>query len=555
MRALGLPRLAFLALTLPLVGSAVGVGCGASEDLALEDEDDDDNGSDGTTANNGGGPGDTTGFTGNDDLPGSTCEGTGNSYIGCEFWPTVTANNVWSIFDFAVVVANASPNPVEATVERDGSVVTTATIPAESLETIYLPWVPALKGDDADECGAATPINASVKLSGGAYHLTTNAPVTVYQFSALQYAATGGPPGKSWAGCPGDLPCRFGPPVGCFSYSNDASRLLPTTALTGNNRVAGWEGWSGTNPQSPLDMGGSLTITGTEDDTDVRVTLSATAQLRAGGGLAAASGNSTVNFTLQAGEVAELVGTGQSDFSGSVVAADKPVQVITSMPCVNIPSTQPACDHIEETVFPAETLGQRYFVTRPAHPNRGTAPHHVRIYGNVDGTSLSYPGERPPGAPTSIDAGQVVDLANVNVDFEVVGDNAFSVGTFMLGASIVDPGTGEKGDPSQSFATAVEQYRTDYIFLAPTDYDENYVQITGPADAVLTLDGQPVTVAGTPVASAFSTWRVLLGSGNNGAHRLTSDQPVGIQVAGYGQFTTYLYPGGSDLLQIAPPPD
>src|SRR5262245_23532676 len=29
------------------------------------------------------------------------------TYIGCDFWPTVTLNAVWSIFDFAVVVANA----------------------------------------------------------------------------------------------------------------------------------------------------------------------------------------------------------------------------------------------------------------------------------------------------------------------------------------------------------------------------------------------------------------------------------------------------------------
>src|SRR5688572_13989327 len=28
------------------------------------------------------------------------------SYVGCDYWPTVTANGVWSIFDFAVVVSN-----------------------------------------------------------------------------------------------------------------------------------------------------------------------------------------------------------------------------------------------------------------------------------------------------------------------------------------------------------------------------------------------------------------------------------------------------------------
>ena len=40
------------------------------------------------------------------------------SYIGCDYWPTVTTNPVWSIFDFTVVVANTQS--VAATVHRDG---------------------------------------------------------------------------------------------------------------------------------------------------------------------------------------------------------------------------------------------------------------------------------------------------------------------------------------------------------------------------------------------------------------------------------------------------
>ena len=48
--------------------------------------------------------------------------------------------------------------------------------------------------------------------------------------------------------------------------------------------------------------------------------------------------------------------------------------------------------------------------------------------------------------------------------------------------------------------------------------------------------------------------RHKLGPGNSGAHTLTSTQPVGIQVMGYGAYTSYQYPGGSDLTAIAPPP-
>src|SRR5262245_7346176 len=38
------------------------------------------------------------------------------SYVGCDYWPTVTANNVWSIFDYTVVVSNTSSTAVDVTV-------------------------------------------------------------------------------------------------------------------------------------------------------------------------------------------------------------------------------------------------------------------------------------------------------------------------------------------------------------------------------------------------------------------------------------------------------
>ena len=54
--------------------------------------------------------------------------------------------------------------------------------------------------------------------------------------------------------------------------------------------------------------------------------------------------------------------------------------------------------------------------------------------------------------------------------------------------------------------------------------------------------------------SGYGVARYKLGAGNAGAHVLSSTDPVGIQVMGYGQYTSYQYPGGSDLTAIAPPP-
>ncbi len=468
------------------------------------------------------------------------------TYLGCDFYPTVNANNVWSIFDFAAVVANAGDSAATVTVTKGGAAVgSPVTIQPNALATIYLPWVPELKGPDADCMGGAMPLTQSVNSAQGAYHLVSTLPVTVYQFNALEYKPQGGPPGKNWGNCPGD---QCGLP--CFSYSNDASLLLPSTALTANYRVTGYPSWQTAN------IGATLTITGTQDNTKVTVTLSPTATIQAGGGIAAASGGQKSTFSLNQGQVVELVAGVTSDFSGSLVQADKPVQVITGLPCVDIPDGTQACDHIEQSVFPAETLGKHYVVTRPTGPGGQAVGAVMRIYGNVNNTHLTYPSGSVAGAPATINAGQVVDMGVVNSDFEVQGDHEFAVAMFQQGGEVADPSGSGEGDPSQSLATAVEQFRTKYIFLAPNDYDQNFVDIVAPAGVQMMLDGANVTAVGKPIGtSTFQVHRVALSGGsNNGAHVLTSTQPVGIQVIGYGSYTSYQYPGGLNLNLIAPPP-
>jgi hypothetical protein len=482
------------------------------------------------------------------------------SYVGCDYWPTVVANNVWSIFDFAVVVANAGSEPAMVTITGPMGTSQVQTVAPDDLVKFYLPWVPALKGADSDTCGAAMPLTASVLQPGGAYHLVSSVPVTVYQFNALEYEGKGGPKGKDWSQCPGNQTCTENGntgTIGCFSYTNDSSLLLPTTALTGNYRVTAYPGWSPSvsGMATPL-MGSYVAITATTSGTHARVLLSATADILAGTGVQATPAGGELDLTLDAGDVAELV-TDQGDtfdLSGSLVLADQPVQVITGSPCTDIPEGAPACDHLEQTVFPAETLGKQYFVNVPSGPSGYPVNHVVRMYGNVDGTTLTYAPSAPSGCPATLDAGQVVDCGQVDVDFEVTGSNEFAVGTFMLGGTIVDP-AGTLGDPSQSMIPSVEQYRTKYVFLAPDDYDVSYIDVIAPAGAELVLDKATVDFGSrTAIADGYDVWRVGLVQSSNGAHTLEASTEVGIQVLGYGSYTSYQYPGGLNLKRISPPP-
>lgn len=428
------------------------------------------------------------------------------SYVGCDFWPTVVDNIVWSIFDYAVVVANAGEEEAEVTVTRNGAVAGTAKVAPNSLETIYLPWVEELKNTKSIIACAPTSLKTeTVRATGGAYHLVSTRPVTVYQFNAIEYAGVGGPPGKDWSSCGGNQ-C-FG--LECASYTNDASLLLPSTALTGNYRITGVPAW----PDADFEYPPYFAVTGIVDGTSVTVKLSDTASVAGGGGIASAGPNGTVSFSLNSGDVVMLVGGMGADFSGSLVTATAPVQVIAGIGCTDMPHGTEACDHVEESVFPAETLGKRYYVTVPTSHHGTPVGHVVRIYGNVDGTKLTYPGANP-GAPGFIQAGEVVDLGVVTQDFEIVGDHEFAVASFQVGAGMIDPGlptNQQKGDPAQSLMTAVEQYRKKYVFLAPSDYDVSFVDIVQPLSAQVLVDGAPTGAAPVGLSSGFGLTRFMLG--------------------------------------------
>jgi hypothetical protein len=487
----------------------------------------------------------------------TTCAGaaTLHSYIGCDYWPTVTANNVWSIFDYAVVVANAEATAAQITVTGPGGTNQTATVAPNGLTKIYLPWVAPLKGPDTDNCGTATPMTASVLARGAAYHLVSSIPVTVYQFNALEYVGQGGPSGKSWASCPGNTVCTQDlQAVGCYSFSNDASLLLPSTAMTGNYLVVGHGGWSAAM------MGATTSITATAANTTVTIKVSSTGHILAGGNIAATAAGGTLTLNLNAGDVAELVGGSPDtdDNSGSIITANNPIQVITGLPCLDVPDNSPACDHVEETVLPAETLGDDYIVTQPTGPLANAVVHNVRLYGEFPSTTLTYSPSMPSGCPTTLTTGQVVNCGQVSQDFEVKGSQPFAVATYSDGASVVDPNTAapnQQGDPDESMAVAVKQYRTDYVFLAPTDYTNNYVDVIAPSGTAVTIDGATSTATATPVGSSgFGILRIKLSNSGTGAHTLTANNPVGIQVMGYGSYTSYTYPGGLDLQHISPPP-
>jgi hypothetical protein len=412
--------------------------------------------------------------------------------------------------------------------------------------TFFLPWVAPLKHWNAVCDTDITQPNpgalASLAVTGGAYHLTSTVPVTVYQFNPLEYKGQGGPAGKDWTGCSSCFP-------GCNSYTNDASLLLPSTALTASYVVTAMAGINVSDIQTP----GYITVTGLQPATTVQVKVSSTGTIQASTGITGGGPGAIFSFMVNQGDVVLLAGTPTSDLGGTEVRATQPVQVMTGNPCIYLPNDRQACDHLEETVHPVETLGKHYFVARPTGPRGSAAPQIVRLFGVIDGTNLTYPAGPPPGAPSTLNLGQVVDLGQVDMDFEITSDQPFEIATYQVGNTIVDPSLTSEGDPAQSTVASVEQFRKKYVFLAPNDYDKSFADVIAPRDAQLTLDGTPVTISGSPIGG-YAVIRIPLPMGTaGGQHLIEASTEVGLQVSGYGYATSYQYPGGLNLIGIAAP--
>jgi hypothetical protein len=457
------------------------------------------------------------------------------SHLGCEFWPTVTPNPVMSIFDFAVMVVNPGTAPADIVVTQGAASITTDTVDASSVKLIFLPWVTALKGPDFDACGAGgLGADASALVAAGAYKLTTTVPVAAFQYNPVEGSGVGGPPGKDWSTCP--TTCGFG----CYSATGDSSLLLPTTSLGTAYRPTGAPGFPAAG------LGPYLAVTATADATTVTVTPSA--DIMAGGSITAHPAGQAFDLPLDAGDVAVLTTDPASNLGGTLLASDKPIQVLSGVACADIPDGYQACDHIEDTALPVPALGKHYIVSLPEGLQSKEAPHIIQFVGHVPGTTLTYPGGAPPGAPSTLNAGQVVSLGVVTIPFEVVGSQPFAVGSFLPGSDVLDSLYSQTGDPSLRNIVPVEHYLTQYAVSLSPSFMVSDLDVTLPVKAHLALDGNLVpNLVASIGGGTFGVVHIAMPANPGGFHLLTADQPFSVQIIGYDRASSYAHPGGANV--------
>jgi hypothetical protein len=421
----------------------------------------------------------------------------GLSYIGCDYYPTVTQqlDPYTNGTTYAVAVANTAAEAATITITRGDQTVVTDTVAPSDVKVIPLPWVNEL-------CLGTGP---SKVVPDGSYRLRSNQPVTVYQYNPL-----------------------------AANVTNDASLMLPVNVWGGDYVVAAWPFWAS--------YPGFYSVTARHDGTTV--TLAPPMQgsvVQAGGGVDG-QGNGVV--TLNEGDVLQVVTGNGGDLTGTLLSADKPIQVLGGHDCTQVPIGIAACDHLEESMFPIDALATDYIVVPPVQvPNDQLEKAQVvRVIAAFDNTTLTFEPDQP-GNKVLANAGDFVELVSTTAKFKVSADKKILVAQYMVGQSA---GFGTS-DPAMLVAVATEQYRKSYLFHAPVGWSANYVDIIAPDGAAVTVDGAAVGGFAGIAGTGFSVAHVKLSNAGNGNHTVNSDQKVGISVYGVLNYGSYWYPGGLDL--------
>lgn len=480
------------------------------------------------------------------------------SNVGCEFWAADLDQqdglNDPASAPWGVVLSNAGMGTANVTVEINTapagqpiqtSQVATVIVPPGTLKEITLPTREL-------DCGVKPNDYASpgTCLSSNAYRITSTSPIIVYQFNVFANA-----------------------------YSNDASLLLPTNALGKLYRVIGW----GAGHPIPVAFPGLgtiidrsyVTIVGTKPNTQVKVKPSwrikgnpPVAPTAAGGDIAVTIGPFDVlNLETDDGTFQDDAKT-IADLSGTVVQASEPVAVFsgvesTSAPgsAVDVPtppgwtSGDTCClDHLEDQMFPIESVGTHYVVARS--PIRSTdgfrEPDVIRFVGVAEAATVTTNLPAPYNSFT-IQPGEVKTTWTQD-NFIASSDKPVMIGQILVsnqycsGAYI--------GDPSLTVMPPVEQFRTEYVILQPNGWTQAWVVITAEVGAGVTVDGAAPTGCIVEPAGALEsvTYESRRCPVSAGTHKLSGDKPFGIVAYGYGSAGSYAFAGGADVKHIYDPP-
>jgi len=324
----------------------------------------------------------------------------------------------------------------------------------------------------------------------------------------------------------------------------DATVIYPTTSIGNNYRVAVY------NPSNLFGSASEFLIVAAENNTDIEIIPTA----------ATLQGNPAgvpINITLQQGQTYMVQST--ADLTGSTIKAVgansncKKFSVFGGNQCASIPNVGAAfvccCDHIYEQIPDVNRWG-RNFVISPLTTRVGDT---YVVMAHTNGTIVNVAGV----GTYNLNAGQFAEFITPGPAKWITSNNPVLVAQY---ANSGDYDFSAGADPFYIIIPPVEQATTDAIFGAyamplTNSYYLNLVTKTTNIAGGIILDGVPIAagsyqpVTGNP-AYSFAPLTILAGS-----HTLTSDSTFIATTYGFGQYESYGYLAGANLVDLLAQPN
>ena len=474
------------------------------------------------------------------------------SYQGCEFYAAdldnaaLGAGRDASSQQYAIVVSNPSPLTSEVVVEVNDApygeepmireVERVALLPGD-LEVLELPRrevdgsssnqlctsdPESCPGDEVCVCAGSPPCFCRVSedasgqndgthtaLTSQGYRVRSQFPIIAYQFNPLSNAGV---------------------------FSNDASLLYPTSAVSTTYTVVGWPQTIADGDCDPEEPGCvEVDFDPTRDDEDLRAFLTilggterSVVNLTMGDRVFQVVGNEAAGIPTLASRDELMVELGpfdvlnletdglNADFTGTRIESSQPVSVFVGSEASDAPrfdtyTTRLCCaDHLEDQLFGDDVLGSLFYIAKMPprtaslndaflDPLRDSVAEvnereWVRVVAVAPGdTTIVTTLPAPEDRVTLAQYESVILRASSDFILTALEGKPVAVLQVLPSQQAIGiPNEYPGGDPAIVAVPPVEQYRQDYVFLTPNLYAFDYVIITADADTQVLLDGDPL---------------------------------------------------------------
>jgi hypothetical protein len=326
--------------------------------------------------------------------------------------------------------------------------------------------------------------------------------------------------------------------------TSDASLILPTPTIGNEYFIMAYRSdgvASGGIPESQYTPS-QFAIVGTEDNTQVTIVPTAPTT---------ETGSNTKTITINRGEVflyqAEFSVTQlRYDLTGTRITSSKPISVFGGHQRATVPvqfkGQLLSRDQLYEQLLPTNVWGRIYVITPLAQPIgvRTVAGTDLwRVVAAEDGTVLRFNNS----TVATLNRGQFYE-ASLNQAGLLVASKKVMVAFIKKTHS--DNPTTEIGDPFMMIIPPRRQYLNSYRFtnIPLQSFVQQFMTVVTTRNNTgnITYDGSRLTATFEDIPNscfAYANVRV-----NGGSHTISSPQPVGLYVYGYGDADSYGYVGG-----------